>query len=98
MSDGLTRMPGHRTVPTNEVRETSLMTDILPFLPDGYEAAMPLYISMALLFIVVSRAARRKPKTRLRPKRPKTTPAQQPVQAVGVARHMRRNDGYWGNG
>ena len=105
MSDGLTRMPGHRTVPTSEVRETSLVTDIMPFLPDGYEAAMPLYISMALLFIVVSRAARRKPKTRLRPKRPKATPvqqqgtpAQQPVQVVGVARHMRRNDGYWGNG
>ncbi len=102
MSDGLTRMPGHRTAPDPVVQEGGILADFLPFLPTDYEAAMPLYISMALLFIVISRAARRKSKTRLRQTSPRRENGQVPVAQRKVvttsARRLRPHDGHWGDG
>ena len=101
MSEGLARLPGHRSV-EGAARETDGLLEILPFLPTDYQAAVPLYISMALLFIVVSRAARRKTKVRLR-KRPRKRKADRaPVarrKAQPVETHrLRPHQGYWGDG
>lgn len=101
MSDGLERMPGFRAAPTGELREGgSLLTDLLPFLPPDYDAAMPLYVSMGLLFVVISRVARRKQKVRLRQRsKQRSEAARQPLRRViGAGPRLRPNDGHWGDG
>ena len=100
MSDGLARMPGHRSV-EDAARQSDGILELLPFLPTDYQSAMPLYISMALLFIVISRAARRRNKVlrsgrRAVGRRRAGTPRQAASAARG--RVLRPNDGYWGNG
>ena len=101
MSDGLARMPGHRSV-EGGAQETDKVLELLPFLPTDYQAAVPLYISMALLFIVVSRAARRQSRARLR-ERPRKSAANTPpavqrrVEPVAM-RRLRPHEGHWGDG
>ena len=103
MSDGLARMPGHRAAPDAQASEPGALAELLPFLPNDYEAAMPLYISMALLFIVISRAARRRTKVRMRQKTlrmqhdQKQAVSRRGMQSVG-APGMRPHDGHWGDG
>lgn len=98
MSDGLARMPGHRSAPSGDRGEGGVLSDMLPFLPDNYDAAMPLYVSMALLFIVISRAARRKRKVRLRARDNAARMRKHTVHSVGSGPKMGRSDGHWGDG
>ncbi len=101
MSEGLARMPGHRSV-EGSARETDGLLELLPFLPTDYQAAVPLYISMALLFIVVSRAARRKTRVRLRdaPRNPASRgqPVARRRAEPAVTRRFRPHEGHWGDG
>ena len=101
MSDGLARMPGYRIVDASGAQEPPVLLEMFPFLPSDYATAVPLYISMALLFIVISRAARRKAKGRIRPRRPNgetgIVAVRQETPAVGTP-GLRRSDGHWGDG
>lgn len=101
MSDGLARMPGHRAVESSP-QETDKLLEILPFLPTDYQAAVPLYISMALLFIVVSRAARRQKRRTTRRRAHPPQDQHQPVARRRVTptnvRRLRPHDGHWGDG
>ena len=63
MDPKLDSFPGHR-VPASQVEETSVLQEMMPFLPDAFDDAVPLYVTIGLLIVVISRAARRKMKAR----------------------------------
>jgi len=97
MEPKLDSFPGHR-VPAGQEEQTSVLQDMLPFLPDAFDDALPLYVTIGLLVVVISRAARRKMKPR-----PYTPPSHEVLVRRSMAQTLGSNPelgaygGYWGD-
>ncbi|MEM9343062.1 MAG: hypothetical protein AAGA87_08460 [Pseudomonadota bacterium] len=98
MDSKLDSFAGHRVPAGKEEQQASLLQEMLPFLPDAFDDALPLYVTIGLLMIVVSRAARRKMKAR-----PYTPPSHEVLVRRSVAQSLGSNPelgaygGYWGD-
>jgi hypothetical protein len=100
MSSSLQNLPGHRMAP--DADQGSLLLELFPFLPDAFTGPMPIYVTIGLLYVVISRAERKRRRRKQRengPAVPSTEALIRPeLQTVGINPRLGAHGGHWGDG
>ena len=100
MSSTLQNLPGHRVAPDAE--QGSLLLEIFPFLPEAFTGPAPIYVVIGLLYVVISRAERRRRREKQRQQgylSPSTEAQIRPeMQTIGINPRLGAHGGHWGDG
>ncbi len=80
----------------------SLLLELFPFLPEAATGPVPIYVTIGLLYVVISRAERRRRREKQRQQGylgPSTEVQVQPEgQSVGINPRLGSHGGHWGDG
>ena len=97
MDRTINALPGHRYAPGADPESQSMAADMTNTIMISLDGVMPLYVTMGLLFVVVSRAARRQYRRERRRARARALAQMRAESAPVETGYMATTSGHWGD-